>query len=154
MDYSAFDSLMIKGITEKWILFGVLAVIAAIHEIYYVHHKFKSKKDKNESKNIGIFLIIAAAIVFVIKLDATWFMVRDVVTQNYVEVHGEYRLDSEWSEHAIDRRVYITSDDGKEICVKFPGYTHKESSLFPSGTYNGTVWYAEKSNCIVKFVPD
>lgn len=154
MDYSTFDTLMIQGIAEKWIFFGVLVVLIIIHEIYFVRHKFKTKSEERASKNLGQFLIIASAIIFVIKLDATWFMLRDVINHNYVEVHGIYSMDSEWSEHDTYRWLSVTSDDGKEIQVKLPGYSHGENRMFPPGTYEGTVWYAQNSECIVAFIPD
>lgn len=153
MDYSSFDALMISGIIEKWILFVVVLLAIVIHEIYFIRHKFKSKKQEDESRGFGIFLLITAVAIFVIKLDATWFMVRDIKNHNYAEVHGAYiaevptQNDTYWW-------VLVVADDGEKISIKRPGNTHGEPQMFPIGTYEGTVWYAVESKCIVKFVPD
>lgn len=154
MNYSSFDSLMISGLIEMWILFGVVILAIVAHEIYYTRHKFKSRKEEDESRGFGIFLIILAIMLFVIKLDRTWFMVRDIINQNYAEVHGEYYVDPQWDKRDVYQGVVVTTDDGEEILLEYPGYTHGEYKMFPSGTYEGTVWYAVESKRIVKFIPD
>lgn len=140
MDYSHFNSLMINGIIEKWLIFLIILAVAVAHEIYYIHKKNCSKKENKEMRIFGNILFAVAAIAFLDIAGITIPMVRDVVNEDYIEIHGEYSLDAQWYESNDDRWVHIDSDDGRSIDVKFPGYSHGGSKLFPSGEFTGTVW--------------
>ena len=154
MDYSHFNSLMINGIIEKWIIFLIVLAVAVAWDIWYIHEKKSTRKANKEMRLSVDFLMLVAAVVFVWKAAVTIPMARDAINEDYIEVHGEYSLSPDWNKSSVDRWVHITTDAGDKLDVKFPGYSHGESKLFPSGEFTGTVWYARNSKVIVAFIPD
>lgn len=154
MDYSHFNSLMINGIIEKWIIFLIVLAVAVAWDIWYIHEKKSTRKANKEMRLSVDFFMLVAAVVFVWKAAVTIPMACDVINEDYIKVHGEYSLSPDWNKSSTDRWVHITADTGGKIDIKFPGYSHGESKLFPSGEFTGTVWYAKNSKVIVEFIPD
>ena len=154
MNFQEFNSLLIDGIIEKWIIFLIVLVIAVAWDQWYIHEKNCTKKETEEMRLSADFLMLVAVGVFIFVAIATIPMARDVINEDYIEVHGEYRLSPHWYKSSVNRWVHITQDDGSKIDIKFPGYFHGQSKLFPSGEFEGTVWYANNSKVIVAFIPD
>ncbi len=154
MNFPEFNSLLINGMIEKWIIFLIVLVVAVACDMWYIHERNCTKKENEEMRLSVNFLMLITAVVFVCVAVATIPMARDVINEDYIEVHGEYSLSPDWNKSSVNRWVHITKDDGSKIDIKFPGYSHGESKLFPSGEFTGTVWYAKNSKVIVAFIPD
>lgn len=157
MDYAEFDALMINAIKEKWIFVGAIFLLLLIAFAIYFFKKRKTWKTDNGVLGFAIVIAVVTGTMLLIVIDDTLVRMRDVNDHNYAELHGEYYRTTNYQENGMGSEhfpVEITAEDGVTWSLRLPGITHGEPEMFPYGTYEGTVWYAVESRCIVKFVPD
>lgn len=92
MNFPEFNSLLINGMIEKWIIFLIVLVVAVACDMWYIHERNCTKKENEEMRLSVNFLMLITAVVFVCVAVATIPMARDVINEDYIEVHGEYSL--------------------------------------------------------------
>lgn len=152
MDFSEYTDILLDSIASWLMVLAVAALFFLPGLVICLREKNLSRKEKSEMKEIAGLGVFAFLIVLVIVLFNTIPAVIDIANENYVSVHGEYFTSHRERDNVY---AYVTTDDGEQLDLSTPfggGVMQNDYVLW--GEHEGTIWYAEKSKCILDFIPD
>lgn len=151
MDFSVYTEILKRNIIFWLIILAIAAIFFLSFEVIYLKSKNLNKKEDSEARNnanLGIFLFI---LVLAFALYNTIPSAIDIANENYISVHGEY------STRKSDGRIeiFVKTDGGEHFTLTMPARSGLiTNGIVELGEHKGTIWYAEKSEFIVDFVPD
>lgn len=151
MVFSEYTGILIDSIAHYLIILVIAGLILLPGEIIYLKSKRLNRKEKAEGWEGAHLCVLCFILVLVIVLYNVIPVVIDISNENYVSVHGEYYTVT--SRYRAD--FYVTTDDGEQLNLRPPfGSGLIQNFDVPRGEHEGTIWYAEKSELIVDYIPD
>lgn len=66
MNFPEFNSLLINGMIEKWIIFLIVLVVAVACDMWYIHERNCTKKE-NEEMRLSVNFLMAKAAKIIVK---------------------------------------------------------------------------------------
>lgn len=125
-----------------------------------VRHTEKKPKDKDDSWQVSVFLLVLVVIGYGICVgtsvpEENARIQQDIGEHAYVTVHGSYARNtaSRRSHTSFTMTIYTDDDPETPLCLE-PPVLDDPDAFFPHGTHNGTIVYAKNSCLILKFTPD
>ncbi len=139
-----------------YLIFAALILLVPI--IDFVIGRTLLKAEKRSSKKwLIIWVIVGISFETFIYADKTLPIIKDIDSESYVCVHGEYYMYNFTYSADRDRDIQVKLDSGEVIQMLLPKrleFPRIDTERFPVGRYTGTVWYAENSHYILEFIPD
>ena len=145
---SDFAKILIKNMAFYWAIFALLSPLLLRPLIKCLRKRKSSRNKKLTDGAIGSILVLALVLGFLAYITVPSAI--DIANSEYSSVHGDFKVLRKSS--YID--ILVHSDDGADFSLTVPLGSFLMRDNIPDGEFSGTVFYAENSQYVLRYVPD